>query len=248
MVVAAAGGGNPALVELFAGGAGAFVRLAAAQILFGDNTIFEDATDTLVTTTGSVRYITAWGAPFGPDALTYWVGPSNVSTSSATKAAAEAAGGQWRDATGDSFFGGKTLSGPFDTGTSGAAPVFLNEDWTTIASTSLHPMRDGAFSIKVTMEAQADAQNSQGPQIPSITYRIISVDASNGDAVLLHQNSVTSPTSWGTMNIGYLSPALGQRKGRRRLLLQVLIGAPTYFAQVRHVRMNGLYTADVTSV
>ncbi|WP_313573531.1 hypothetical protein [Brevundimonas sp.] len=247
-LVAAAGGGNPALVELFSGGAGSFVRLAAAQILFGDNTVFEDATDTLVTTTGSVRYITAWGAPFGPDALTYWVGPSNVSTSSATKAAAEAAGGQWRDAAGDSFFGGKTLSGPFDTGTSGASPVFLNEDWTTIASTSLHPMRDGAFSIKVTMEAQADAQNSQGPQIPSIVYRVVSVDASGGDVVVLHQNSVTAPSSWGTMNIGYLSPALGQRRGRRRLLLQVLIGSPTYFAQVRHVRMNGLYTADVTSV
>lgn len=78
-LVAAAGGGNPALVELFSGEAGAFVRLAAAQILFGDNTVFDDATDQLRTVTNGVRRVIAWGSSFGTDGtLTEWEGPTSV--------------------------------------------------------------------------------------------------------------------------------------------------------------------------
>ena len=86
-LVAAAGGGNPALVELFAGGAGSFVRLAAAQILFGDNTVFDDATDTMRTTIGSNIRIMAFGAPFGAggDLLEWW-GPANIAIGSMTTA------------------------------------------------------------------------------------------------------------------------------------------------------------------
>ncbi len=78
-LVAAAGGGSPALVELFSGDAGAFVRLAAAQILFGDNTVFDDATDQLRTVTNGVRRVIAWGSSFGTDGtLTEWEGPTSV--------------------------------------------------------------------------------------------------------------------------------------------------------------------------
>nr|WP_313429390.1 hypothetical protein [Brevundimonas diminuta] len=84
-LVAAAGGGNPALVELFAGGAGSFVRLAAAQILFGDNTVFDDATDTMRTTIGSNIRIMAFGAPFGAGGnLLEWWGPTGIALSSMT--------------------------------------------------------------------------------------------------------------------------------------------------------------------
>lgn len=84
-VIAAAGGGQPALVELFSGAAGAFVRLAAAQILFGDNTVFDDATDTMRTTIGSNIRIMAFGAPFGAAGnLLEWWGPANIAIGSMT--------------------------------------------------------------------------------------------------------------------------------------------------------------------
>jgi len=86
-VIAAAGGGQPALVELFSGAAGAFVRLAAAQILFGDNTVFDDATDTMRTTIGSNIRIMAFGAPFGAAGnLLEWWGPANIAIGSMTTA------------------------------------------------------------------------------------------------------------------------------------------------------------------
>lgn len=79
-LVAAASGGNPAVVELFSDSAGAsFVRLGAKQIGFGDSTTFDDATDQLRTITNGVRRVIAWGASFGTDgSLTEWEGPTSV--------------------------------------------------------------------------------------------------------------------------------------------------------------------------
>lgn len=85
----AASGGDPAILELYsATGATSFLRLAAEQILFGDNTTFDDATDTLETIiAGTQVNCIAWGLPFGTSSdLLQWVGPTGIALASRTKA------------------------------------------------------------------------------------------------------------------------------------------------------------------
>ena len=85
-IVADAQGGQPAVVEIVSStGAGSFIRLGAQQIGFGDNTVFDDATDTLQTVINGRRRVLALGAPFGQAGdLIEWWGPSNISLGSMT--------------------------------------------------------------------------------------------------------------------------------------------------------------------
>lgn len=85
-IVADAQGGQPALVEIVSStSAGSYIRLGAQQIGFGDNTVFNDATDTLQTVINGRRRVLALGAPFGQAGdLIEWWGPSNISLGSMT--------------------------------------------------------------------------------------------------------------------------------------------------------------------
>lgn len=85
-IVADAQGGQPAVVEIVSTtGAGSYIRLGAQQIGFGDNTVFDDATDTLQTVINGRRRVLALGAPFGQGGnLIEWWGPSNISLGSMT--------------------------------------------------------------------------------------------------------------------------------------------------------------------
>lgn len=85
-IVADAQGGQPAVVEIASStGAGSYIRLGAQQIGFGDNTVFDDATDTLQTVINGRRRVLALGAPFGQGGnLIEWWGPSNISLGSMT--------------------------------------------------------------------------------------------------------------------------------------------------------------------
>lgn len=85
-IVADAQGGQPAVVEIVSStGAGSYIRLGAQQIGFGDNTVFDDATDTLQTVINGRRRVLALGAPFGQGGnLIEWWGPSNISLGSMT--------------------------------------------------------------------------------------------------------------------------------------------------------------------
>ena len=77
-VVADTGGGT-ARLRLVSSTYGTRVLLDADYIKFGDNTTFDNAVDVLVTTTGSVSRIIAWGANFGVSSnLIEWQGPSSV--------------------------------------------------------------------------------------------------------------------------------------------------------------------------
>ena len=77
-VVADTGGGT-ARLRLVSSTYGTRVLLDADYIKFGDNTTFDNAVDVLVTTTGSVSRIIAWGANFGISGnLIEWQGPSSV--------------------------------------------------------------------------------------------------------------------------------------------------------------------------
>lgn len=85
---AAASGGRPARFSLYSDTYGTSnIALSAAKIYFGDNTVFDDASDTLRTDLGSAAYIIAWGAAFGADGdLLLWLGPPGVGYWAASRA------------------------------------------------------------------------------------------------------------------------------------------------------------------
>lgn len=84
---AAAGGGQPARFALISGPEGSDAALIAERVWFGENTFFDNATDTQQTVVGSYRRIVAFGAPFGADGnLLEWWGPSSIALSAMTTA------------------------------------------------------------------------------------------------------------------------------------------------------------------
>jgi hypothetical protein len=86
-VIANASGGKPARIGLTSSSLGSFVALDAPFIFWGDNTVFDDATDTLQTTVGGYRRVLAFGAPFGSGGtLLEWWGPSSVALGAMTTA------------------------------------------------------------------------------------------------------------------------------------------------------------------
>jgi hypothetical protein len=77
--VSADTGGGTARLRLVSTTYGTNVLLDADKIFWGDNTVFDNAVDVLVTTTAGVAKIIALGAPFGTDgSLTQWEGPSSI--------------------------------------------------------------------------------------------------------------------------------------------------------------------------
>ena len=109
VIMAEASGGRPAIFGLYSDSRGtSAISLNAARIYFGDNTTFDDATDTIQTVWSGARKVMAWGAPFGPDSLTEWEGADGISLSSMTKANARF----WRSPVAP-YFGSVALSGPF---------------------------------------------------------------------------------------------------------------------------------------
>ena len=86
-LIASATGGKPARLALVSSTAGSFIALDAPYIFWGDNTVFDDATDTLQTTVGANRRVLAFGAPFGASGdLLEWWGPSATALSAMTTA------------------------------------------------------------------------------------------------------------------------------------------------------------------
>jgi hypothetical protein len=125
----AASGGKPTILQLLSGSFGSSIAMTAEQIYFGDNTVFDDATDTIQTIWGSTRKVMAWGAPFGPDNLVEWTGPSNISLGSMTKANA----GFWVDRVG------------------AYGPTPLPSFWAKVTPTQISRSRTGAGSISTAL-------------------------------------------------------------------------------------------------
>lgn len=75
-------GGKPTILEMVSGSFGSYIALTAEQLYFGDNTVFDDATDTLRTTIGQNIRVLAFGAPFGAQGnLLEWWGPASTALS-----------------------------------------------------------------------------------------------------------------------------------------------------------------------
>lgn len=128
-IKAAATGGKPTILQLLSGSFGSSIAMTAEQIYFGDNTVFDDATDTIQTVWGSTRKVMAWGAPFGPDNLVEWTGPSSIALGSMTKANA----GFWVDQVG------------------AYGPTPLPSFWAKVTPTQISRSRTGAGSISTAL-------------------------------------------------------------------------------------------------
>jgi hypothetical protein len=86
---AAAGGGRPARVSIISQASGSDIALMADQLWFGDNTFWEDASDTLQTLTGDGRRLVTNG-PFGASGeMLMWLGPAGVAVADMTRANAD---------------------------------------------------------------------------------------------------------------------------------------------------------------
>ncbi|MFC7378281.1 hypothetical protein [Brevundimonas sp. GCM10030266] len=85
--VAATSPGGAAILSLLSDVHGTVAGLMADKIYFGENTFFDDATDTLRTTSNGVRSVLALGASFGTDGqLREWMGPDTVAFSAISRA------------------------------------------------------------------------------------------------------------------------------------------------------------------
>ena len=251
-LIADPGGGQPAVVELFSDNTGSnYIRLAAKQIGFGDSTAFEDATDTLRSETGSVGRITAWGPPFGPDSLVYWEGPAGIATTAATKANAEAAGGQWRDSTGASYFGGKTLAGPFDSGAGSTVTVpstayvdvAVAPAFRTISVSQILTYLTGT----VRMQAPADPESGA-----SAAWRVVHTDTSGGDVVVMRSGAFLAAATGSIVsqsveslitqaNANWWASVAAGRSGERVVRFQLARSGPTIFLDIQTPRVRGFY-------
>lgn len=85
--VAATTPAGSAILTLLSDDFGTVAGLSADQVYFGENTFFDNATDTLRTTIGGNTRVLALGAAFGTDGtLTQWEGPSAVPFASMSRA------------------------------------------------------------------------------------------------------------------------------------------------------------------
>lgn len=86
-LVAEASGGKPARFRMISSSLGTAIALDAPYIYFGDNTVFDDATDTFQTTVDGVTYVQANGAGFGVGGtLRLWMGPAGIALGAMSKA------------------------------------------------------------------------------------------------------------------------------------------------------------------
>lgn len=80
-----AGGGRPARVSIISGIAGSDIALLADNIWFGDNTRWDNPSDTLQTLTGDARRLVSNG-PFGATGdFLMWLGPAGTALSAMTR-------------------------------------------------------------------------------------------------------------------------------------------------------------------
>lgn len=80
-----ASGSRPAIIEAYSGLGISAIAFSAEQLYLGDNTVFDDATNTWQTIDGSTVYIRAEGAPFGAFSnLREWWGPTGIALGAMT--------------------------------------------------------------------------------------------------------------------------------------------------------------------
>ena len=247
-VVATASGGQPARLSVISDTLGSAVAFDASEIWFGENTFFQSATQTLRTTIGSLRYVQAWGPTFGADDLTYWQGPSSVSAGAETKANAIA----WDDPYGGSFYGGETLSGPFDSGSPSSTIVDLSSSWANLLYAVKSTAAGGYILPRIDIEVSGDATpGEEGVRTYEIEWQLISVksDFSQQETILTGVWSFNlapgAPITFVATGAQTWDSYAVTQPGERRFYLQARFnpGSATTQASYRNARVRGFYAA-----
>lgn len=146
---------------------------------------------------------------------------------------------------GDAWFGGRTLSGPFDSGPPSGSPIALPKNtWTTVATVAARSMAAegdlmARFDFEVLVNGAPDEVNDYG-----VLYRIAVANADGSGAVNVVDNfGGGTPNAWLATG-GFLEGHVSTTRGTKRLLLQVNpTGSTITTASARNGRLRGLYGA-----
>lgn len=188
---AAASGGRPARLGLYSDShGGSAIALNAAQIWFGENTVFDDATDTLRTVNGTTARVLAWGTPFGASGdLWEWVGASSVAMSAMTKANADYFVSPTSPRVGGNGFGGSGSKSGYQTTMVGVSNTSAAK--TTVATVTLPGvLAGGLYKINGSISGSG---GSWGEDSRDFAFDIIETDGGGGTTVL-HAGTVYAET------------------------------------------------------
>ena len=171
-LVAAASGGKPARFKMVSSSLGSAIALDAPWIYWGDNTVFDDATDTVQTTTGGRVRVIAWGAPFGASSnLLEWWGPTGIALSAMTTA---------------NGYNGRMTSAPYVFENQFSPPVF--SVWASPGSLSANRPTAGSLT---TAAVSIIYTNAKGPVTVSWERSFGGVN-SFGTAVVTNPSALTT--------------------------------------------------------
>ena len=176
-IKAEATGSRPTILELFSGVRSA-IALTADQIYFGDNSVFDDATDTLQTSVGPNIRVLAFGSPFGAQGnLLEWWGPASTPLGEMT--------------TGNGL-NGRMTSAPyvFDNviggGKTGGTRSFSSGPGGTTASSIIPNVLAGSL-IEMSGALNGGSISSTEPLYGTLSL----YEASGGNQTLVHEEPVT---------------------------------------------------------
>ncbi|ALJ08226.1 hypothetical protein JL11_07640 [Brevundimonas sp. DS20] len=171
-LIAAATGGKPARFALVSSTAGSYVAIDAPYIFWGDNTVFDDATDTLQTTVGPNIRVLAFGAPFGASGnLLEWWGPSSIAIGSMTTA---------------NGLNGRMTTAPyvFDNVVVTVAARFAAGTVTVFRTTSSTTAAQLTSTGTVLVEASVTSTSEDDVTAPIVTADVVGVSSGGVETVL----------------------------------------------------------------
>ncbi len=145
----------------------------------------------------------------------------------------------------DGFFGGRTLTGPFDSGASGPL-IPLTDAWTTLTSNA-RAQRGGWYLFWPTFYHQGSGSpNGEGYAEYGVQWRVVTTNPSGGDVEVLAQGTVGQGgfgSSWGPLIYEPMTAWNGlasTRHGNRLVQLQARRQAGET-ASVSNYRLRGFY-------
>ncbi len=146
---------------------------------------------------------------------------------------------------GDSYFGGRTLSGPFGSG-AGSPSVISIVGWTTVAEATARTFRNGGVVARASWRATLSSDGAPPPTIHGLVWRIVTTDMGGGDLQMMMGGFVEGPANIANINMGAaFTEANVTVTGLRRILLQLSVSGTdnTAGATVHSAQFDGLYAA-----
>lgn len=214
-----------------------FMAASFAVIDDGNGLSYHPATGRLKIVKGTKK--TVLGAGTG---LILWAGDTSIADGAET-----VDNGDLGIGVGDAWFGGRTLSGPFDSGGSGGI-THLTGSFQNIAEVT-KTTRQGSFLLwPIFYHQGAGTPDGEGFADYSVDWQIVSTNSSGGDAQVLKSGFNVGQggfgqTSWGPMLFAPPSDFNGiahSKTGQRRIILQARLARGTQ-ASLTNYAVCGFY-------